>query len=62
MSTNRHETNGEATYEKADVSIRGIVLFVVGLDLATALSMWLMSALFGLFGAREARDGSPRRN
>ena len=46
--------NSEATYEHSDVSIRGIVLFTIGLIVATAIVMWLMAWLFLDFEDRAA--------
>jgi hypothetical protein len=56
MSERHSGTGAPAPYEKADVSIRGIVLFTVGLAVATALSMWLMGGLFRQLDEREARE------
>jgi len=54
-----HIRNVEVTHEKSDVSVRGVLTFVVVLTLATAAisaGMWL---LFKYFAAQEAKE--PRR-
>ena len=56
MSERQSGSGAPAPYEKADVSIRGILLFTVGLAVATALSMWLTAGLFRQLGEREARE------
>jgi hypothetical protein len=54
-----HIRNVEVTHEKSDVSVRGVLTFVVVLTIATAAvsaGMWL---LFRYFDAQEAKE--PRR-
>ena len=54
-----HIRNVEVTHEKSDVSVRGVLTFVVVLTLATAAvsaGMWL---LFRYFDAQEAKE--PKR-
>lgn len=54
-----HIRNVEVTHEKSDVSVRGVLTFVVVLTIATAAvsaGMWL---LFRFFDAQEAKE--PRR-
>jgi hypothetical protein len=54
-----HIRNVEVTHEPSDVSVNGVLTFVVVLTIATAtvcLGMWL---LFRYFNAQEAREPQP---
>src|SRR5262245_47699365 len=54
-----HIRNVEVTHEPSDVSVNGVLTFVVVLTIATAavcLGMWL---LFRYFNAQEARKPQP---
>ena len=54
-----HIRNVEVTHEKSDVSVRGVMTFVIVLTITTiaiAIGMWM---LFGYFNQREAKAPRP---
>ena len=54
-----HIRNVEVTHEKSDVSVRGVLTFVVVLTIATiaiAIGIWI---LFGYFNRQEAKAPRP---
>ena len=51
-----HIRNVEVTHEKSDVSVRGVLTFVVVLTLATAAISAAMWGLFRYFAAQEAKE------
>lgn len=48
-----HEANGSPGYETRDVRIKGLLLFLGGLTLATVLVELIMLAMYGLFTSKE---------
>ncbi|HKU78154.1 MAG TPA: hypothetical protein VJR02_29860 [Pyrinomonadaceae bacterium] len=51
-----HIRNVEVTHEKSDVSVRGVLTFVVVLTIATAAVSLAMWGLFRYFAAQEAKE------
>lgn len=54
-----HIRNVEVTYEKSDVNVRGVMLFVVVLTIATIAVAFGMRLLFRFYDAQHAKEPGP---